>query len=403
MLEGQIVYPSRSKNEKKVLEMLKIQDVSAIKALSVLQADLMQGGVLYLISEGEVFTWRKPSLLFDPDIFRIGEQLNPSSVIGKAMREKRAYTQLVPRSLYGIRLKITVEPIFDDSGQAVGTFAIVMPRLHPIATSFSAFAPRLADMFSEGSFFYLTDLEKIAYRQASEKFDMPLLQIGYRLQSDDLPTDVIKQKKPMTRELDEEKFGIPVFVTSYPLFDEENPDTIVATFGIILPRVIAGNLRKMSVDLETGLSQIALTVEQLAKSASDIHTNGQALNDKIAEIHDLTRKIDELSLFIKKISEETNMLGLNAAIEAARAGESGRGFGVVAQEIRKLSEQSKSTVPQIKQITDRIKTAVEQTNEQSLSALQSSQSQAAATEEITASLEEITSMSEELNKIAKNL
>ena len=61
------------------------------------------------------------------------------------------------------------------------------------------------------------------------------------------------------------------------------------------------------------------------------------------------QKIHEATAFITSIAEETNLLSLNASIEAARAGESGRGFGVVADQIKKLSEQSNESSKEIEE------------------------------------------------------
>lgn len=97
------------------------------------------------------------------------------------------------------------------------------------------------------------------------------------------------------------------------------------------------------------------------------------------------------------------MLGLNAAIEAARAGEAGRGFGVVAEEIRKLSDDSKNTVVQIRELTAQIETALINTLKASEISLRNTEEQAAATEEIGASVEQLASMAQELNAIAENL
>jgi uncharacterized phage infection (PIP) family protein YhgE len=258
-------------------------------------------------------------------------------------------------------------------------------------------------MFPEGAFLYATDLQKIINRQPSKKFDMPTRPVGYQLKEEDVASKVIRSKQHITMELDSTAYGVPVLITCYPLFEEDNSNEVVATLGVVIPKILAGSLKDMSENLGSGLSGIASAVEELAASASNIHANEQKLNGGIKEIINLSEEINEISAFIKKIADETNMLGLNAAIEAARAGEAGRGFGVVAGEIRKLSEQSKGTVPKIKQITDRIKIKVEETSEKSQNSLSSSQEQAAATEEITASIEEITSMSAELNKIAQQL
>ncbi|MFL0194024.1 methyl-accepting chemotaxis protein [Clostridium sp. WILCCON 0269] len=383
--------------------MVSIKALKYLKDLCELQSDIITGGILYLITEGDIFTWRKSSKDFDLNLFHIGEKIDINSVVGKAIKENKTIFENIPRSLYGTRLSTIAEPLVNCEGIAVGAFSIVIPKIHPVAKAFMDFAPIIAEMFPEGSCFILTDLNKIVSIQSSKKFKMPLLKIGDQLKEDFITAKVINSKQPRVEEVDSSVYGVPVLVTGYPLFDEENSYEIVATLCIVIPKQAASNLRNMSSNLENSLTGISAAIQELAASASSIHTNEQQLNHEIKEVINLSEEINEISHFIKKVADETKMLGLNAAIEAARAGEAGKGFGVVAKEIRRLSDQSKGTVPRIKKLTDNIKIKVSESSKKSQSSLSSSQEQAAATEEIAASIEEITSMSEELNKIALEL
>ncbi|EQB87620.1 PocR ligand-binding domain-containing protein [Clostridium punense] len=161
-------------------------------------------------------------------------------------------------------------------------------------------------------------------------------------------------------------------------------------------------LGRMSQELTDNFSQIAGATQELAATSISVIDNHHTLNDEILNVQSISIEINSILDSIKSIADETKMLGLNAAIEAARAGEAGRGFGVVATEIRNLSQSSKETAQQITKLTSRIQESVSKTLKLSGSTIESTEQQSAAIEETNASVEEVMSLAELLNKIANN-
>ncbi|MDO8897644.1 MAG: methyl-accepting chemotaxis protein [Bacteroidales bacterium] len=105
---------------------------------------------------------------------------------------------------------------------------------------------------------------------------------------------------------------------------------------------------------EQGLDSSAMMVEAMRK----IDTQMKVIQSTITKLAEQNRSIGEITSTVADIADQSNLLAVNAAIEAAKAGEHGRGFSVVAQEIRSLSEQSKKSTTQVKDILNEIQKSV---------------------------------------------
>jgi len=152
--------------------------------------------------------------------------------------------------------------------------------------------------------------------------------------------------------------------------------------------------------LSENFSQISATMEELSASSVNVTNNQQNLSEEIVNVKKISIEINTILESIKSIADQTKMLGLNAAIEAARAGDAGRGFGVVATEIRKLSQNSKETAVKINDLTNKIQESVNKTIDTSHATLETTEQQSAAIQEVTSSLMEVTILADELSSMA---
>lgn len=159
------------------------------------------------------------------------------------------------------------------------------------------------------------------------------------------------------------------------------------------------NEAALVADKETNLS-----VSTLAKTIEDIRVQAANTESSVSVIEELARSSEEISGVmdvIRNIAEQTNLLALNAAIEAARAGEQGRGFAVVADEVRSLASRTQTSTEEIRSMIEKLQAGskqasatMAQSNESALSTVESTTKTGEVLKQALASVDTIKSLNQ---------
>lgn len=166
---------------------------------------------------------------------------------------------------------------------------------------------------------------------------------------------------------------------------------------------IGNDLHDVSAQLDGNASGIHQGIEHIAASAAEIESNEKHLAEEIRDVQELSVQIMSTLGFLQQVARQTQILGLNAGIEASRSGEFGRGFKIIAEEIRKLSDQSKVNAEKISELTERIGDKLASVSQASENSARRCNEQTEATRQMVAATGEVTELAQRLGQLSQSL
>lgn len=267
-----------------------------------------------------------------------------------------------------------------------------------VLESFVQVAPLLNSLIQDDITVGIYDTEKLIINIPGKTFALNV-KPGDPLVDEDIVTKAIRANEELTAVLPKDLFGFPLIARAIPLHDDEG--NVIGGVGIGTSLEKASALFEMAESFSVIVEQTAASIEDISASVTQLSGRVTDMTDQMKDVSSSAEEIGEISGVVKGISDQSNLLGLNAAIEAARAGEVGKGFSVVANEIRKLATNSKENVTQINDITKNIQGLLLSLNQSFQEVYTLTDTQSGSIQEFSATIQEISAKAQELAQLAE--
>lgn len=263
-------------------------------------------------------------------------------------------------------------------------------------------APLIKEILGSSSALAVVDTEKYIYFSPSDSLPISI-KVGDSaiVTGDDTYIRALKGEK-ISMMLPPEIFGKPVATKILPIKDFETGE-IVGLLTYSKPLDHEAKIDNELAQLNQIIQNIHINIQRLAAQSEELTATSIDINEQANTSYEHSKQIADVVKLIEGISNQTNLLGLNAAIEAARSGEAGKGFGVVADEIRKLSQHTKEAVGTITQSLNTIRDNLNKLNSGTKEVSAASEEQSIVTVEVVNEIEQLDNKSKELVNYMKNV
>ena len=265
--------------------------------------------------------------------------------------------------------------------------------------------PGYGDLVAASDCYVLNDLEKVLYYRAGTMVDLKM-KPGQPVAAGTVAHEAISRKSPVHHSISQAQsaFGVAYVATALPLYN--NAREVIGALTVAKSAVLEAKrdeLKELAHYLQQQMNNAVATSEELTAQVEEIAAAGQLLSKNASGSQTRMKETDEVLSIIRNIASQTNLLGLNAAIEAARVGEMGRGFGVVAEEIRKLATTSADSIKKIDDIIRDIRDSNHEMVAETSHISGSINQVAQAVEQMSASIQGIGEVAGKVDHLAEDL
>jgi len=268
-----------------------------------------------------------------------------------------------------------------------------------VLNAFKTLAAYLPEFFNEDIMITISEGNVFTYVEGAEKLGVTG-KVGDLVNPVGADYDAIRTKEIIRKKVPKEYIGKEIESISIPIVNENG--VAIGCIAVVKSLERQQEIYHLSEVLSKMLNRISYMTETLAGSSRQVSELSSMILEKIEDANKKTQDTDEIIGFVKNIAKQTNLLGLNASIEASRAGEYGRGFNIVAKEIRKLSTSSTDNLKKIEDILKNIQTSISSLTEKINDVNNDFLKQAEEFQQVKELMEELTSDAEFLKNIAKN-
>jgi prefoldin subunit 5 len=264
-----------------------------------------------------------------------------------------------------------------------------------------AIAPLINKFTIEDVEVTISDLEKILCHIPGKRIKTGDEAVGTPLNPNWKICEAMRKKERLLININRTEFwDMPSVGVAIPVFENNK---VVGGMVVVQSREKTEELLEIANYLNQTAKTLNSTIQQIAAEAQELSATGQELNSASQQTSIHVGETNNVIEIISRIADQTNLIGLNAAIEAARVGEHGRGFKVVAEEVRKLAKSSSESTENTKQVLDKMKDAINQISTAINEVMEVANHQAEALSEVIPAVNKLNQLSMKVVTMAENI